>query len=104
LSLRARCRTFSSYRWSNGSAPLADLYNLKGVLYGTTSVGGANNLGTVFRLTKVGKAMVLYSFTDGSGQEPRAGLTAIGGTLYGTTFGAKIGSIQNYGNVFSITP
>ena len=37
---------------SDGAYPLAGLINVGGVLYGTTSSGGAHNLGTVFSLTR----------------------------------------------------
>jgi uncharacterized repeat protein (TIGR03803 family) len=93
-----------SFNGSDGSEPLADLKNVKGVLYGTTTMGGIHNLGTVFRITMRGKQMVLHSFAKGSGQQPRAGLTPLGGTLYGTTFGTTASHPETYGNVFSLTP
>jgi uncharacterized repeat protein (TIGR03803 family) len=37
---------------SDGTYPFAGLIDVGGVLYGTTSSGGANNLGTVFSLTR----------------------------------------------------
>ena len=44
---------------------------------------------------------VLYEFAGGSdGKFPRAGLTAVDGTLYGTTAGNVV---ANFGNVFAIT-
>jgi uncharacterized repeat protein (TIGR03803 family) len=35
----------------DGATPLAGLINVNGTLYGTTSAGGANGVGTVFSLT-----------------------------------------------------
>jgi hypothetical protein len=67
-------------------------------------MGGVKNVGTVFSITKDGKYAVLYSFTDMTSQQPRAGLAVMGGTLYGTTFGTIIGNSKKYGAVFSITP
>jgi uncharacterized repeat protein (TIGR03803 family) len=87
----------------DGSTPLADLKNVKGVLYGTTSIGGSNNLGTVFKITTSGEETVVHSFAVGGGQNPAAGLIPVGGALYGTTFGSTAYSNRN-GNVFSLTP
>jgi uncharacterized repeat protein (TIGR03803 family) len=90
---------------SNGSQPVAALKNVKGVLYGTTTMGGVNNLGTVFKLTKSGKETVLHSFGNGSGVNPVAGLVPVAGTLYGTTYGRMYGMVKrSFGNVFSLTP
>jgi len=59
-----------------------------GMLYGTTSAGGAHNEGTLFRLSKTGDDyVVLRSFgqTIHDGKAPRAGLLeASDGKLYGT--------------------
>lgn len=82
-----------------------------GVLYGTTSGGGKDGLGTVFKLTPTDhgwEESVIQTFRqlDGSncfgGCLPMAGLTfGTGGTLYGTTGGGgKFGG----GVGFSLTP
>ena len=58
-----------------------------GNFYGTTSEGGANNVGTVFKITSQGKLTVLHSFseTDGLGYLPSAGLVqGSDGNFYGT--------------------
>ena len=79
-----------------------------GNLYGTTFVGGANNGGSVFRITPAGKFTRLYSFcskvsnkvcTDG--ESPYEGLTqATNGVLYGTTYA---GGTANEGTIFSVS-
>lgn len=46
-------------------------------IYGTTTLGGANGYGTVFKLDSSGNFTILYSFTGGSAAAP-------GG--YGTLF------------------
>jgi uncharacterized repeat protein (TIGR03803 family) len=47
----------------DGSDPFAKLtQDSQGNLYGTTYLGGANNNGTVFKVTNAGKESVLYSF------------------------------------------
>lgn len=87
---------------SDGYYPNAGLINLGGLLYGTTSAGGAIDAGTVFSLTKAGKEKVLHSFVGGSdGEDPLSSLTDVGGVLYGTTYE---GGACNCGTVFSVTP
>jgi uncharacterized repeat protein (TIGR03803 family) len=82
-----------------------------GDFYGTTSGGGANGQGTVFKITPSGTLTTLYSFCSLSncadGGEPEAGLIqATNGNFYGTTAvgGANGGDGENYGTVFEITP
>jgi uncharacterized repeat protein (TIGR03803 family) len=86
----------------DGVNPDSSLIELKGKLYGTTAGGGAHNQGTVFSITPTGQEKVLYSFKGpdyGDGASPRAGLTDVGGDLYGTTFYGGSGA----GTVFKLT-
>lgn len=86
----------------DGATPWAGLTNVNGTLYGTTYDGGANNAGTVFKITTSGTQTVLYSFTGGptDGAAPEAGLTYVGGALYGTTV---LGGASNVGTIFKVT-
>ena len=72
-----------------------------GNLYGTTSVGGASNAGTVFKVTGKGQETVLYSFTGGTdGANPVAALVMdAAGRLYGTT---SAGGSKGNGTVFRL--
>jgi uncharacterized repeat protein (TIGR03803 family) len=74
----------------DGANPYAGVaLDKAGNLYGTTNVGGVDNLGTVFKIPTSGGEIVLHSFTGGSadGANPRAGLTLdTQGNLYGTTW------------------
>jgi uncharacterized repeat protein (TIGR03803 family) len=74
---------------ADGGGPGALLLDEAGILYGTTSDGGAfGRHGTVFELDKAGKHTVLYSFKGGSdGDTPNASRLArdAAGNLYGTT-------------------
>lgn len=73
-----------------------------GNFYGTTYLGGANNYGTVFKLSPSGTLTTLHSFNGTDGSEPLAGLVqATNGALYGTTY---MGGSKGYGEVFKITP
>lgn len=91
----------------DGGFPDAGLIDIKGMLYGTTSEGGAHcsssgHCGTVFAITPSGKETVLHSFGgSGDGNYPQAGLTNVDDTLYGTT-GA--GGSNGAGTVFSLSP
>ncbi len=97
---------FGSYK-SDGAFPYATLLRLQGSLYGTTSAGGAasgcqGGCGTVFKIDARGKEQVVYSLGSYTydGLSPAAGLTNVGGTLYGTT---RRGGRHNRGTVFSIS-
>jgi len=90
---------------SDGANPLAGvIMDTKGNLYGTTPLGGANNNGTVFKLSSTGGETVLYSFCSQSGcsdgSNPNAGVIMDKkGNLYGTTSGGGYG----YGTVFKLS-
>jgi len=92
----------------DGSEPFANLISdAAGNLYGTTTRGGTNNFGTVFKLTaNAGGSYtetVLYSFTGGAdGSVPYSALISdAAGNLYGTTTGDI--SAGN-GNIFMLSP
>lgn len=94
----------------DGANPPAGLINVNGVLYGTTTLGGAGSVcsagcGTVFSITKGGTHKVLYSFRgESDGSYPVAGLIDVNGVLYGTTSSGGGGSgCGGCGTVFSVT-
>lgn len=72
-----------------------------GNFYGTTQFGGANNGGTVFRITPEGTLTTLVSFDGSNGSRPYATL-ALGsdGYFYGTT---RDGGANSVGTVFKLT-
>ena len=87
---------------ADGGYPYAGLIgDAAGNLYGTTWVGGASGLGTVFKLDKNGNQTVLHSFAGGTdGASPYAGLILdTAGNLYGTTV---YGGTSNRGTVFKL--
>jgi uncharacterized repeat protein (TIGR03803 family) len=87
----------------DGAAPEAGVINVGDTLYGTTSYGGANNLGAVFSISTSGGEQIIHSFAGTDGAYPLGSLLNVNGTLYGTTSsGANSGDA--HGNVFSITP
>jgi uncharacterized repeat protein (TIGR03803 family) len=85
----------------DGAIPVsADLVDVNGVLYGTTSQGGKYKGGTVFAVTAAGKERVLHSFGAGEdGSDPVAGLIYVNGVLYGTT---ELGGKYKDGTVFAV--
>ncbi len=93
---------------TDGWYPAAGLTAVGGMFYGTTYQGGSNDWGTVFSITRGGKAKLLYSLGKGpDGWYPAADLLDVEGTLYGTTFGGGThncgGGYGGCGTVFSIT-
>ena len=91
---------------SDGTSPSGLVEGTDGNFYGTTSSGGANDAGTIFKITSTGKFTTLYNFCAltncGDGASPSAVLIqAFNGNFYGTTVG---GGVQGNGTVFTITP
>jgi uncharacterized repeat protein (TIGR03803 family) len=73
-----------------------------GNFYGTTEEGGANEEGTIFKVTPAGAVTILHSFDgmDGSGNSAPALIQAANGNFYGTTVG---GGPADKGTAFEIT-
>ncbi len=90
---------------NDGTYSVASLSEVKGKLYGTTTLGGAYGLGTVFSITPGDKEKVLHSFGNGTdGTLPNAALIDVNGTLYGTTLtggASNCNSVDSCGTVFS---
>jgi uncharacterized repeat protein (TIGR03803 family) len=86
-----------------GSEPRGGLLRgSDGSFYGTTSAGGSNGYGTVFRITTNGVFTTLVSFNNDNGAYPYAGLIQENdGSLYGT---ARLGGAFGYGTVFRVLP
>lgn len=105
------------FRFSNNATGLqpGGLRPYKGVLYGTTEVGGLQHClrgcGLIFSLTTSGVEKVLYRFqggSAGSGPGVAASLTEMNGYLFGTTltggtYGSCLGA-PGCGVVYGIRP
>jgi len=74
-----------------------------GNFYGTTSQGGTNGYGTLFRMTASSVVNSLYSFSGGlDGANPPAGLVqGPDGNLYGTSY---LGGANSFGSIYRMTP
>jgi len=99
--------------FGGGAHPLAGLVNVKGVLYGTASVGGngygcnENGCGVAYSVTTTGNETVLHVFNGGSdGAGPDSAVIDVNGTLYGTTPNGGGSNCQRFGcgTVFALTP
>lgn len=77
-----------------------------GAMYSTDAYNGANNAGTVFKMSTAGQPTTIYSFCPvagcADGAYPLGGVTlGFDGNLYGTTNG---GGKNAAGTVFKVTP
>jgi len=89
---------------AGGAFPLGSvLLAADGFLYGTTSGGGANGLGTIYRVETSGNSFeVVHDFTFADGVSPASELIqASDGNLYGT---AMLGGAKLRGTVFRFDP
>ncbi|MGA8535345.1 MAG: choice-of-anchor tandem repeat GloVer-containing protein [Candidatus Tumulicola sp.] len=87
---------------TDGATPYGGLTVLNGMLYGTTSAGGAYGRGTVFMMSPSpsGAYAVIWAFGgQPGGAQPQSDLIVVNGTLYGTT---TAGGANNQGTVFSL--
>jgi len=94
---------------TDGAQPFGGLLQFSdGNFYGTTYTGGTHGWGTVFKITPAGVLTTLHSFAGGpnDGGYPYAGLIAVGGNFYGTTWygGANSAGAAVAGTVFEVTP
>jgi uncharacterized repeat protein (TIGR03803 family) len=93
-----------SFDGSNGDGPEYTwmAQGADGNFYGTTSGGGEDFYGTVFKITPAGTLTTLHSFAKSDGAYPYSGPTlGTNGNLYGTT---SQGGEYESGTVFEVTP
>jgi uncharacterized repeat protein (TIGR03803 family) len=95
--------TLNTFNQANGRFPTGVLVEGRDHnFYGTTAQGGANDFGTVFKVTAGGTITILHNFNLDDGSGPLVGLVAAtNGNFYGTTYG---GGSSYFGTVFKITP
>ena len=97
--------SFDDSNANDGADPDAGLFmDSRGNLYGTTSVGGANGVGTIFHLAPDGSETLLYSFSGSSdGAIPEGGLIldeSLGGKTH--LFGSPTVGGSGEGTLFEI--
>ena len=88
---------------TNGTSPAESLLSYGTFLYGMTSYGGTNNLGTIFKILPDGTGYVnLMDFAGATnGSLPQGSLITDGTFLYGMT---QQGGINDLGTIFKILP
>ena len=89
---------------ATGNQPVGGIVQASnGKIYGTTNVGGANNLGVLFEFNPIGNTYsVLSTMASTLGANPQAALIqASNGKLYGTT---RVGGANNLGTLFEFDP
>jgi len=121
ISLAGTLTTLYNFCFQSGCAdgenPYAGLVQgSDGNFYGTTHAGGANGVGTVFKITPAGTLTTLWSFCSYAqcedGESPYAGLVqGSDGNFYGTTYeGGCVAYFKHAclaegeGTLFKITP
>lgn len=98
----ANLTTLHSFSVGEGTTPYAGLVtDGKGFLYGTTSLGGIADGGSIFKVATDGSGFAtLHLFSGVEGMRPEAGLVTDGaGRFFGTT---PFGGTSGRGTVFSI--
>lgn len=88
---------------SKGKYPYGSLYSDGTFLYGMTSIGGTNDLGTIFKMKPDGTGFVkLMDFAGTTnGSNPYGALISDGTFLYGMTLN---GGANNFGTIFKLMP
>jgi uncharacterized repeat protein (TIGR03803 family) len=87
----------------DGASPMADLIDVNGTLYGTTS----GPCGTAFAMSTAGVQKILHLFQgDSDGCHPEGPLADVNGTLYGTTAEGGFGPCDGVGcgTIYTVTP
>lgn len=85
----------------DGFTPVAGLIQATdGDLYGATAAGGANGMGTLYRISTSGEYQLLYNFNGAAGKAPQGTLMQhTNGILYGT---AQLGGANRLGTVYGL--
>jgi len=84
-----------------GGSAGALILSTDGNFYGVTGNGGAQQAGTIFRMTADGKLNTVHSFDKTDGATPNTLVQAADGSLYGTT---EYGGANNNGVIFKLAP
>lgn len=89
---------------SDGSNPSGSLTLSGSTLYGMTSGGGPNNVGTIFRINTDGTGFgLVHSFNNSDGEYPYGSLTLVGSKVYGMTSSGGTGPYPHQvGTAFSM--
>ena len=93
--------TLHRFGWQDGEGPAIFFQASDGLVYGTTSLGGTSNHGTLFRMDLSGEVEILHSFEGGvDGSGPARLMKAADGKIYGTDGAGANG----FGRIFRLDP
>jgi len=94
-------RVLHNFNGTDGNQPYGPLVQgFDGEFYGTTMIGGANSLGTFFKIRCNGVMTVLHHFMESPATDAHPGLTLIEGP-YGNFYGT---TLMFGGEVYRMTP
>lgn len=94
--------TFSAFQGTTSSPQAGLIKASDGNFYGTSSQGGTNNIGSIYKLTPAGAVSVISSFTGFESASPKSELIeGPGGYLYGSSVGISASSIP--GGIFRVS-
>ncbi|RED97885.1 choice-of-anchor tandem repeat GloVer-containing protein [Marinoscillum furvescens] len=85
----------------DGNVPYSGLTKIDDQLWGVTELGGANNMGVIYKvdLNNSNDVTVVHEFDGTDGQLPHGDLTLFNGRMYGTT---TAGGNAQVGTLFSV--
>ncbi|HVM60721.1 MAG TPA: choice-of-anchor tandem repeat GloVer-containing protein [Verrucomicrobiae bacterium] len=98
-TLYSFCGTTDNFFCADGSFPGHLIQGTDGNFYGTTSSGGTNDHGTIFKITSQGTLTTIYQFSSTSGIGSDLSLE-LGGLFYGTSL---TGGTNHQGSIFTVT-
>ena len=93
--------TLATFNYTNGDVPTGVILDSSGNLFGTTSSGGTNGLGTVFEIAHNSFAITVlasFNYINGANPDAASGFDS-SGNLYGTTGN---GGSNGVGTIFEI--
>jgi uncharacterized repeat protein (TIGR03803 family) len=99
--------SFGPAGYGDGNFPAGNLINVGGVLFGTTTNGGAHGSGTFYKFDPTtGTETVLYSFGfEPDAAFPNGDLLYADGMFYGSSsYGGGLCHLTGCGTVFQVTP
>lgn len=104
ITLYSFCQEGTYSDCGDGAAPGGLILGKDGNFYGETAAGGANDRGTIFRITPSGILTTLYSFCNLSVSNPCTGEAAGSGGLTQGTDGNFYGTAVSGDQIYKMTP
>ena len=102
MDLAGNLTVLHSFSGADGANPyqVSLIQATDGRLFGTTSAGGTNNVGTAFQIDSAGSFSTIHNFSTSEGSYPLTLMQATDGDLYGMT---SRGGSSNLGAAFRMS-